>query len=119
MDCTGKRIAFTGIAANHSRNEIHAMIQARGGTLVNAVNAKTDLLVRGENPGNGTGKVENASKFNVPTMTASAFVAATTWSFGPPRVQPKQKKKPVPAKEVTASIKALSKQDVMPGYVGF
>lgn len=120
MDCTGKRIAFTGIAQNYTREGIHTTIKTRGGTLDAAVNSKTDLLVIGENPGNGTSKRKNAAKYGIPTMTAGEFMRASgPWKFASARPA---KEKALPSKRskaVTAAVRELGKQHANSPYVGF
>lgn len=123
MNCQGKRIAFTGIASGYDRPDIHAAIVSAGGMVDNAVTRRTDLLVVGENPGNGTGKRDAAAKLGVPTMMAQAFMNAingggTIPFFARPEARKPKKKAAVP-KVVTQAISDLAKQKSMTGFVGF
>jgi BRCT domain type II-containing protein len=123
MNYQGKRIAFTGIARNYERPEIHAAITSIGAKLDNSVTRRTALLVIGENPGNGTGKRDAAQQHGVPTMSAQAFMDAVRNGSGlpisaAPAVARKGKKAAVP-KEVTQAITDLGKQNAMTGFVGF
>jgi BRCT domain type II-containing protein len=119
----GKRIAFTGIATHHTRDQIRLAIQSAGATWSDAVNGKTDLLVLGENPGNGVRKREQAQRLHVPMVTASEFMRIALagmpdWPFGGTVAHAK----PVsttPAPAVTVAIDALAQTDAFAGFVGF
>ena len=131
MDLTGKVIAFTGIAVSYDRDTIYREIRQRGGAVATSVNAKTDLLVLGENLGSGVSKRENAAKLGIPNVMANEFMAKISndqakWNFplstakAERAAKARGKKAAVkPNKEVVTAIKAMSKQDAMPGFVGF
>lgn len=122
MNCSGKRIAFTGIAARYDRSTIHQAIRAAGGIVDGAVTAKTDLLVIGEDPGNGESKRAGAAKHGIPTMVAGDFMDIVQadiagWPF-PERPTKARKPKAAP-KEVTQALRQLARKQNLPGFVGF
>lgn len=124
MDCKGKRIAFTGIAANYDRSAIHQAIRSLSGTVDNSVTSRTDLLVIGEDLGNGVRKRDTAQKHGIPTMWAQEFMERQgngpgSWPFADRSKARKSSKKPAVPKEVTNALKALSKNEAMSGFVGF
>lgn len=122
MDCTNKRIAFTGIAAGFTRPEIHQAIAAAGGILVNSVSRTTDLLIAGESGVTGS-KRENAKTFGTPIITAGDFMrtqhaVGADWPFGPTRKAGKKAKPLVQRKEVKQAFVDLRRNGGMKGFVG-
>lgn len=59
----GKQFVISGTFANHSRDELKALIESHGGKMLSGVSAKTDYLVAGENM--GPAKLEKANKLGV------------------------------------------------------
>jgi len=59
----GKSFVISGTFANHSRDELKALIESHGGKMLSGVSAKTDFLVAGENM--GPAKLEKATKLNI------------------------------------------------------
>lgn len=120
----GRRIAFTGVAQNYDRNQIHAAIAAFGATLDKSVTRHTDLLVTGESGVNGS-KRKNAAQFGTPTVMADAFMqglrTGTPVPLRPPRAPrvATAKKSKRPPKDVTAAIRSLAKEAAPKGFVGF
>lgn len=128
MDCTNKRIAFTGVSVNYDRSAIYSAIKARGGIVVNAVNRNTDLLILGENPGNGTGKRDAAEKHGTPTLMANQFMNATgPWPFSDRPSAAAERQKRAAAKKaqsqarkrVASAVNQLDKAQAASPYVGF
>ncbi|HSV85292.1 MAG TPA: NAD-dependent DNA ligase LigA [Levilinea sp.] len=61
----GMTFVITGTLANHSRDEMKAMIEAHGGKVTDSVSKKTSYLVLGENAGS---KLEKARNLGVPVV---------------------------------------------------
>lgn len=59
----GKQFVISGTFANHSRDELKALIESHGGKMLSGVSSKTDYLVAGENM--GPSKLEKANKLGI------------------------------------------------------
>lgn len=68
----GKVIVVTGTLAKYSRNEIHTLITANGGTVGSSVTGKTTHLVAGEDCGS---KLAKAQKLGIPIIAEADFDA--------------------------------------------
>lgn len=58
-ELTGKSFCVTGTFENMSRDQIHEMIEARGGEVRTAVTGKLDYLIAGESAGSKKTKAES------------------------------------------------------------
>lgn len=74
----GFRVAYTGIESNVARTEVVANLIALGATYVEQVNARTDLLVEGSNPGNGKKKRDTASRYGIPIVLFRTLMTAAS-----------------------------------------
>lgn len=68
----GKTLVISGVFAQHSRDQIKAMIEAHGGKVGSGVTGKTDYLVAGE--GIGPSKLEKATQLKVTIIDEYAFL---------------------------------------------
>lgn len=58
-----KKVVITGTLSFIKREKLKEIIEASGGSAIDSVSSKTDLLILGENPGS---KLEKAQKLNIP-----------------------------------------------------
>jgi len=68
----GKTVVVTGTLANHSRDEIQALIEREGGKASSSVSSRTSYLVAGEDAGS---KLEKAKKLGVEVLTEDEFLS--------------------------------------------
>lgn len=68
----GKQFVISGTFANHSRDEIKALIESHGGKMLSGVSAKTDYLVAGDNM--GPAKLEKATKLGIKIITEDQLI---------------------------------------------
>jgi len=68
----GKNIVVTGTLVNHSREEIHRMIEREGGKPSGSVSSKTAYLVAGDAAGS---KLDKAKALGVPVLSEAEFLA--------------------------------------------
>jgi DNA ligase (NAD+) len=68
---TGKSFVITGTLAAMSREVAKERIEALGGKMMNALSARTNYLITGENPGS---KLDKAAKLGVTTLDEKAFL---------------------------------------------
>jgi DNA ligase (NAD+) len=68
---SGKRIVFTGKAANFTREEFSEIVRKYGGIPSDSVSKNTDILVVGENPGS---KLQKAKSLGVKIMSEEEFL---------------------------------------------
>ena len=66
----GKVFVITGSFPDFSRDQLAALIQARGGKVTNSVSKKTSYLLVGENPGS---KLETAKELGVQILEENEF----------------------------------------------
>ncbi|MGL4826391.1 MAG: NAD-dependent DNA ligase LigA [Vibrionaceae bacterium] len=59
---SGKTVVLTGTLQQFSRDEVKAMLQARGAKITNSISAKTDFLIAGEKAGS---KLEKAQQLGI------------------------------------------------------
>lgn len=69
----GKNIVVSGKFADHSRDELKALIEAHGGKNQSGVAANTDFIVAGENM--GPAKLQKAQKLGVKIISEQEFMA--------------------------------------------
>lgn len=69
---SGLNLVVSGVFKNHSRDEMHALIEQNGGKVLSAVSGKTDYLVAGENM--GPSKKEKAEKLGVKVISEETFL---------------------------------------------
>jgi DNA ligase (NAD+) len=67
---TGLKFVITGTISFMTRDEIKALIEARGGECIDSVSKKTDVVIVGENPGS---KFDNAKRLNIPIWDEAKF----------------------------------------------
>lgn len=70
---TGKNVVVSGKFADHSRDELKALIEAHGGKNQSGVAANTDFIVAGENM--GPAKLQKAQKLGVRIISEQEFMA--------------------------------------------
>lgn len=68
----GKTFVVTGALEKRTRDEIHELIQARGGKAASSVSKKTDYLVAGDKAGS---KLDKARELGVTVLTEEEFEA--------------------------------------------
>ena len=68
----GKNIVVSGKFADHSRDELKALIEAHGGKNQSGVAANTDFIVAGENM--GPAKLQKAQKLGVRIVSEQEFM---------------------------------------------
>lgn len=125
MDCTGKRIAYTGTALAYDRQEVYSAITAAKGEIdYNSVSSKTDLLIIADQNPQGS-KFKNALKHGIPTVTVQQFMASAyngaPWSFPEPECRKAKAAKAAKVrgrKAVDTSIKTLARSAGPAGFVG-
>lgn len=126
MDCSGKRIAYTGTAFSYDRQDVYSAITAAKGAIdYNSVNTKTDLLIVADQNPNGL-KYKNALRHGIPTVTVQEFMAkaydGSAWPFPEPACRHAKKAKvraKAGAKALDTSVKQLAKDTGLSGFVGF
>ncbi len=67
----GKSFVVSGVFANHSRDEIKALIEKHGGKNVGSISKKTDYVLAGENM--GPSKLAKAESLGIPIINESDF----------------------------------------------
>ncbi len=67
----GKSFVVSGVFANHSREEIKALIEQYGGKNTSSISSKTDYVLAGDKM--GPAKKEKAEKLNVPFISEEDF----------------------------------------------
>jgi DNA ligase (NAD+) len=67
----GKSFVITGTLAAMSREAAKVQIESQGGKVMNALSARTNYLIVGENPGS---KLDKAAKLGVTTLDEKAFL---------------------------------------------
>ncbi|HXI12903.1 MAG TPA: NAD-dependent DNA ligase LigA [Thermoanaerobaculia bacterium] len=68
----GKTVVVTGTLANHSRDEVHAIIEREGGKASGSVSSRTSYVVAGDDAGS---KLEKARKLGVAVLSEDEFLA--------------------------------------------
>jgi DNA ligase (NAD+) len=68
----GRTLVVTGTLQNHSRDEIHRLIQLHGGRPASSVSRKTDYLIAGEKAGS---KLDKARQLGITVLTEQEFLA--------------------------------------------
>ncbi len=68
----GKTVVVTGTLADHTRDEIHEMIEQHGGRAASSVSKKTDYVVAGEKAGS---KLDKAQQLGVPVLSEQEFLS--------------------------------------------
>jgi len=66
----GKTFVFTGTLSRFSRDEARALVEERGGKVVNTVSSRVDYVVVGEDPGS---KLAAAQEKGVKILTEEEF----------------------------------------------
>lgn len=126
MDCTGKRIAYTGTSMQYDRQEVYSAITAAKGEIdYNSVTSKTDLLVIGDQNPEGS-KYKNAQKHGTPTVSVRDFMAraydGTPWSFPVPTqraAKQSQRARAKADKTVAQAVRQMARETPLSGFVGF
>jgi len=67
----GVVFVITGSFPNHSRDQLTALIQSRGGKVTNSVSKKTNYLLVGDNPGS---KLDSAKALGIAILGESDFI---------------------------------------------
>jgi DNA ligase (NAD+) len=68
---TGKIFVITGTLKSGTRDEIRAILQARGAAVSSQISHKTTYLITGDTPGS---KLAKAKQFNVPTLSEAELL---------------------------------------------
>lgn len=126
MDCTGKRIAYTGIAFAYDRQNVYSAITAAKGAIdYQSVTSKTDLLIVAEQNPKGS-KYNNAIKHGIPMVTVQEFMAkaydGSAWAFPEPacrKAKAAKARAKASAKAIDTSVKQMAKDTGLSGFVGF
>ena len=64
---SGKTFLISGVFADHSREELTAIIESHGGRMLSSISAKLDYLVAGDKM--GPAKLAKAEKLKVPIIS--------------------------------------------------
>ncbi len=70
---SGKQFVISGTFAQHSRDELKAIIENNGGKMQSGVSAKTNYLVAGENM--GPAKLEKAQKLGITIISETELIS--------------------------------------------
>jgi DNA ligase (NAD+) len=68
----GKTFVVTGTLQQHTRDEIHELIERNGGRAASSVSKNTDFLIAGEKAGS---KLDKARTLGVEIVTEDQFLA--------------------------------------------
>lgn len=123
MDCTGKRIAYTGTSMTYDRQAVYSAIRAAKGEIdEKSVTIKTDLLIVGDVNPNGS-KYKNAKKHGTTIVPVAEFMAqaynGAPWAYPPPTQRKDKPVKVKPNKELNKALRAISRETGLTGFVGF
>lgn len=91
---SGKSFVISGKFADHSRDELKALIEAHGGRNLAAVSANVDFIVAGENM--GPAKLKKAEKLGVRIISEQEFVSMIGSDVLLPEVPESEKNEPLP-----------------------
>lgn len=70
---TGKTFVISGVFAEHSREELTALIESHGGKMLSSISGKLDYLVAGDKM--GPSKLAKAEKLQVPIVSEAELLA--------------------------------------------
>ena len=104
----GLTFVISGSFANHSRDELKALIEANGGKNLAAVSANTSYLLAGDKI--GPAKLQKANKLGIKIISEDEFIAM----IGDNDTLPTTTAEVAPTKEVETKEKATSQNTTQP-----